>query len=133
MIKYQMGLLMSRGQGRFTVETENGPTIFSGSIRYQAGSEQVAKMDDRQVIADTLYAIKEMDLSCFGESEDQDALRSVLSEYLDVFSPKTGTVPGWEFRIKVEDGAELAKLNRPVMRRSPMEQEVEKREMHGLM
>jgi Reverse transcriptase (RNA-dependent DNA polymerase) len=51
---------------------------------------------------------------------------------LDAFSPKTGTVPGWEFRIKVEDGAELAKLNRPVMRRSPMEQEVERREMQGL-
>jgi hypothetical protein len=50
-----------------------------------------------------------------------------------VFSPKTGTVPGWEFRIKVEDGAELAKLNRPVMRRSPMEQEVERREMQGLL
>jgi hypothetical protein len=90
-------------------------------------------MDDQQVVADTLDAIEEMDLSGFGETEDQKALRSVLRESSDVFSPKTGTVPGWELRIKVEDGAELAKLNRPVMRRSPMEQEVERREMQGLL
>jgi hypothetical protein len=92
-----MDLLLGKGQGRFTVETENGPTVFSGSIRYQlqeGGCEHVAEIDDRQVIADTLDAIKEMDLSGFGEREDQDALRSVLREYLDVFSPKTGTVPG---------------------------------------
>jgi hypothetical protein len=136
MIKYQIDLLLGKGQGRFAVETKNGPTVFSDSIMYQlqeGGSEQVAEMDDRQVIADTLDAIKEMELSDFGERVDQEALRSVLREYLDVFRPKTGTVPGWEFRIKVEVGAELAKLNRPVMRRSPMEQEVERREMQGLM
>jgi hypothetical protein len=136
MIKFQMDLLLGKGQGRFTVETENGPTIFSGSIRYQlqkGGGEQVAEMDDQQVVADTLDAIEEMDLSGFGETEDQEALRSVLREYSDVFSPKTGTVPGWEFRIKVEDGAELARLNRLVMRRSPMEQEEERREMQGLL
>jgi hypothetical protein len=90
-------------------------------------------MDDRQLVADTLDAIDEMDLTCFGEREDQEALQSVLRESLDVFSPKSGTVPGWKFRIKAGDGAELAKLNRPVMRRPPMEQEVERREMQGLM
>jgi Reverse transcriptase (RNA-dependent DNA polymerase) len=90
-------------------------------------------MDDQQVVGDTLDAIEEMDLSGFGETEDQEALESELREYSDVFSPKTGTVPEWEFRIKVEDGAELAKLNRPVMRRSPMEPEVERREMQGLL
>jgi Reverse transcriptase (RNA-dependent DNA polymerase)/RNase H-like domain found in reverse transcriptase len=84
-------------------------------------------------VADTLDAIDEMDLTCFGDWEDQEALRSVLRESLDVFSPKTGTVPGWEFRIKAEYGAELAKLNRPVMLRSPTEQEVERWEMQGLM
>jgi hypothetical protein len=35
MIKFQMDLLLGKGQGRFTVETENGPTVFSGSIRYR--------------------------------------------------------------------------------------------------
>jgi hypothetical protein len=35
--------------------------------------------------------------------------------------------------IKVEDGAELANLNRPVMRRSPMEREVKRREMQVLL
>jgi hypothetical protein len=30
----------------------------------------------------------------FGEREDQVALQSILRESLDVFSPKTGTVPG---------------------------------------
>jgi hypothetical protein len=51
-------------------------------------------------VADTLDAIDEMDLTCFGAKEDQEALRSFLREFLDVFSPKT--VPGWEFRIKGE-------------------------------
>jgi hypothetical protein len=136
MIKFQIDLLLGKCQGRFTVETEKGPTVFSGSIKYQlqtGGREQVAEMDDQQVVADTLDAIEEIDLTGFGVTEDQEALRSVLREYSDVFSPKTGIVPGWEFRIKVEDGAELAKLNRPGMRRIPMEQEVERREMQGLL
>jgi hypothetical protein len=136
MIKYQMDLLLGKGLGRVTAETENGPRVFSGSIRYQQlkeGGEQIAEMDNWQVEEDMLDAIDKMNITCFRERQDQEALRSVLREYLDMFSPKTGTVPGREFRIKVEDGADLAKLNRPVMRRSPMEQEVERWEMQGLM
>jgi hypothetical protein len=64
MVKYRMDLLLGDVKGRFTAETENGPTLFSGSIRYRpqnGGGEQVEEMDDRQVIADTLDAIDEMD------------------------------------------------------------------------
>jgi hypothetical protein len=31
MIKYQMDLLLGKGLGRITVETENGPKVSSGS------------------------------------------------------------------------------------------------------
>jgi hypothetical protein len=69
MIKFQMDLLLGKCQGRFTVETEKGPTVKSGSIRYQlqkGGGEQVAEMDDQQVVADTFNPIEEMDLTGFG-------------------------------------------------------------------
>jgi hypothetical protein len=34
-VKYRMDLLLGDGKGRFTAETENGPTLFRGSIGYQ--------------------------------------------------------------------------------------------------
>jgi hypothetical protein len=77
------GPVAGKGLGRSTVETENGPTVFSGSIRFllpKEGGEQVAEMDYRQIVADKLDAIDEMDLTGFGEREDQEALRSVLRE-----------------------------------------------------
>jgi hypothetical protein len=56
-----------------------------------------------------------------------------LTEYVDVFSAETGTVPGCEFKIEIEAGADLSKLNRPAPRKSPMEQDIERREMRKLL
>ena len=47
------------------------------------------------VSEDVTAAIEGMDLSEFGDIEkDQEDLRNVLLEYMDVFSPTTETVPG---------------------------------------
>ena len=57
----------------------------------------------------------------------------VLIEYIDVLSAETGMVPGLEFKIEIEKGADMSMLNRTTPRKSPMEQEVEKREMRELL
>jgi hypothetical protein len=56
-----------------------------------------------------------------------------LLEYVDVFNAETGTVPGWEFKIEIEEGADLSKLNRPAPRKSPMEKDIERSEMRKLL
>jgi hypothetical protein len=75
-------------------------------------------VDEQREIEDTLEAIENLDLGAFGEKEDREALQAVLTEYVDVFSAETGTVPGWEFKIWIEEGADLSKLNRPAPRKS---------------
>jgi hypothetical protein len=100
----------------------------SGRISYRrlgGDEEEVAGVDEQRDIEDTLEAIENLYLGAFGEKEeDWEVLRAVLTEYVDVFSAETGTVPGWEFMIEIEEGADLSKLNRPSPRKSPMEQEI---------
>jgi hypothetical protein len=93
----------------------------------------VAEVREKHIIADTLDAIDGLELTGFGTGDDRQALQAVLREYVDVFNADTGIVPGWEFKIEVEDQADMSKLNRPVSRKSPMEQEVERCEMRKLL
>jgi hypothetical protein len=44
MIKYQIDLLLRKGLRRITVETENGPKVSSGSIRYQQLKKGVSRL-----------------------------------------------------------------------------------------
>jgi hypothetical protein len=74
-----------------------------------------------------------MDLTEFGDAEDQKALREVLLEYRDVFRPTTSIVRGPDFSIKLQDGADIPRLNRVVFRKSPLEKKVEEVEMKQLL
>jgi hypothetical protein len=97
-----------------------------GSIaEFQESIEAVGEEDIRD-------AVKEMDLAEFGDAEDQKALREVLLEYRDVCRPTTSIVRGPDFFIKLQDGADIPRLNRVVFRKSPLEKKVEEVEMKKL-
>jgi hypothetical protein len=136
MIRNGIDLSLGNGTGKFTVLTENGLEVFSGSIRYRrrgGDEEEIAGVDEQRDIEDTLEAIENLDLGAFGVMEDREAKRAVLTKYVDVFSAGTGTVPGREFKIEKEEGADMSKLNRLAPRKSPMEQDIERREMRKLL
>jgi hypothetical protein len=63
--------------------------------------------------------------------EDQKALRNVLLEYSEVFSPTTETVPGVQYKIILKPGADILSLNRPVFRKAPKEMEQERKRWKG--
>jgi hypothetical protein len=135
MIRNGMNLSLGIGTGKFTVLAKNGPAVYSGSIRYRrrgGDEEEVAGVDEPGDIEDTLEAIENLDLEAFGEKENREALRA-LTEYVDVFSAETGTIPGWEFKVEIEEGANLSKLKRPAPRKFPMEQDVERPDMRKIL
>jgi hypothetical protein len=72
-------------------------------------------------------AIEAMDFAEFGDAEDQKALREVLLEYRDVFQPTTSIVRGLDFSIRLQDGADIPRLNRVAFRKSPLENKKRKR------
>jgi hypothetical protein len=92
-------------------------------------AEQVAFVSE-----DVTATIEGMDLSEFGDGrKDQDALRNVLSEYTDVFSPTTETVPGVEYVIQQKPDADLSQLNMKSFRKSPKELGTEREAMERLL
>jgi hypothetical protein len=65
-----MDLSLGNGTGKFTVLTENGLAVFSGSTRYGrrgGDEEEVAGVDEQRDIEDTLEAIENLYLGAFGE------------------------------------------------------------------
>jgi hypothetical protein len=109
--------------GVISVDTPRGPRIFSGRILHDSSGalEQVEVIYE----ADLEDAIRELDLQEFGDEEAQKALRTLLLRYRDLFSAKTSTVPGFEFRLDVVEGADLSKLNRPAFPKARVEKELE--------
>jgi hypothetical protein len=65
-------------------------------------------------------AIKAMDFAEFGDAEDQKELREVLLGYRDVFRPTTSIARGPDFSIKIQDGADIPRLNRAAFRKSSL-------------
>jgi hypothetical protein len=78
-------------------------------------------------------AIGAMNFAEFGDEEDQKTLREVLLEYRDVPRPTTSIVRGPDFYIKLQDGADIPRLNRIAFRKSPLEKKVEEVEMKKLL
>jgi hypothetical protein len=94
-----------------------------GSVaEVQESIEAVGEVDIRD-------AIEAMDLTEFGDAEDQKALREVLLEYWDVFRPTTSIVRGPDFSIKLRDGADIPRLNRVASRKSSLGKIVEEVEI----
>jgi hypothetical protein len=126
------------------VETSHGAARFSGSIRYgeqggnrrreSAGIHEVEEAVCNAVEeADIRGAIEATDFPGFGEQSDQESLRRVLSDNWEVFRPTTAIVKGPDFSIKVQEGADVSRLNRAAFRKSPLEKEVEEAEMRKLL
>jgi hypothetical protein len=78
-------------------------------------------------------AIEAMDFAEFGDAEDKKALREVLPEYRDVVRPTTSIVRGPDFSIKLQDCADIPRLNRVAFWKSPLEKNVEEVEMKKMM
>jgi hypothetical protein len=68
----------------------------------------------------------------FGEQSDQESLRRVLLDNWEVFRPTTEIVKGPDFSIKLQEGADVSRLNRVAFRKIPLEKEVEEVEMRRL-
>jgi hypothetical protein len=83
--------------------------------------------------ADLEDAIRELDLQEFSDEEAQNALRTLLLRYRDLFSAKTSTVPCFEFGLDVVEGADLTKLNRPAFPKSRVEKELEAERVRELI
>jgi hypothetical protein len=60
-------------------------------------------------------------------------LREVLLDYRDVFQPTASIVRGPDFSIKLQDGADIPRLNRVSFRKSPLEKKVDEVEMNKLL
>jgi hypothetical protein len=56
-----------------------------------------------------------------------------LLDNWEVFRPTTEIVKGTDFSIKLQEGAEVSRLNRVAFRKSPLEKEVEVVEMRKLL
>jgi hypothetical protein len=132
-LRLNMRLEFSRGLGSFTAPTKVGCGTRSGRILSfdvpDNGCEHVRVVHE----ADVPEAIAELDLSMFGEWEDQARLRDLLLEFQEVFIPSTATVSGFEFKLELSEGADVAKLNRAPFSKSRMEQEVEADEVRKLI
>jgi hypothetical protein len=128
MLRHNIELGLGRGFGSFEVKTKHGRARFNGSIRYvkrevgtrgsvaevQESIEAVGEEDIRD-------AIEAMDFAEFGDAEDQKALRKVLLENRDLFRPSSSIVRGLDFSIKLQDGADIPRLNWVAFQKSPLE------------
>jgi hypothetical protein len=122
------------------VKAKHGRSRFSGSIRY--GQREVGTRKSIAEVHESIEAVGEedisdaieaMDFAEFGDAEDQKALREVLLEYRDVFRPTTSIVWGPDFSIKLQDGADIPRLNRVAFRTSLLEKKAEEVEMKKLL
>jgi hypothetical protein len=139
MLRYNMKLDLGRGLGSFEVKTKHGRDRFNGSIRY--GKRELGTRGSVAEVQESIEAVGEEDISDeieamnfadFGDAEDQKALREVLLEYQDVFRSTTSIVRGPDFSIKLQDSADIPRLNRVAFRKSPLEKKVEVIEMKKL-
>jgi hypothetical protein len=126
MLRHSTELDLGRGLGSFEVKTKHGRARFNGSIRYgqreMCMKESIAEVQESiQAMGDEDIrdAIEAMNFVEFGDAEDQKLLRDVLLEYQDVFRPTTSIGRGPDFSIKLQDGADIPRLNRIVFRKSP--------------
>jgi hypothetical protein len=100
------------------MKTTHGRARFSGSIRYgqrEVGTKEsiveVQEFIEAVGEEDIIDAIEAMDFVEFFDAEDQKALREVLLQYRDVFRPTTSIVRGPDVSIKLQDGADIPRLN----------------------
>jgi hypothetical protein len=126
--------------GSIEVETKYGRARFNGSMRY--GQQEVGTRGSIAEVHGSIEAVsvadirdvkKAMDFAEVGDAEDQKALREVLLGYRDVLQPTTSIVRGADFSIKLQDGADIPRLNRVAFRKSPLEKKVEEVEMKKLL
>jgi hypothetical protein len=125
MLRHNMELDLGCGLGSFDVKTKHGRARFNGSVRY--GKREVGTRGSVAEVQESIEAVGEvdirdaievMDLAEFGKAEDQKALREVLLENRDVFRPTTSIVRGPDYSIKLQDGANIPRLNRVAFRKS---------------
>jgi hypothetical protein len=122
-LRLEMSLDFSSGVGSFSADTPRGLHTFSGRILHESSGA----LEQVEIIYEVNLenAICELNLQEFGDEEAQKSFRTLLLRYRDLFSAKTSTVPGFEFGLDVEEGADLTKLNRPAFSKSRVEKELE--------
>jgi hypothetical protein len=122
-LRLEMSLDFSSGVGSFSADTPRGLHTFSGRILHESSGA----LEQVEIIYEVNLenAICELNLQEFGDEEAQKSFRTLLLRYRDLFSAKTSTVPGFEFGLDVEEGADLTKLNRPAFSKSRVEKKLE--------
>jgi hypothetical protein len=140
MLRHNMELYLGRGLGSFEVKTKHGRAHFNGSIWY--GKREVGTRGSVAEVQESIEAVGEedirdaiesMDFAEFGDVVDKKALREVLLEHRDVFRPTTSIVRGPDISIKLQDSANIPRLNRVSFRKSPLETKEEEVEMKKLL
>jgi hypothetical protein len=127
------GLRMSTdfetGQGSFVLPQGK----FCGSI--SEPEEQADSLEEVRAVAEVEVpiALRELDLGEFGTEEEQEALRTLLLKYREVFVPTTNVAIGPDFDIILRPDSNLASLDCPRFRTSRVEKEIENREVTKLL
>jgi hypothetical protein len=122
-LRHNMELDLGRGLGSFEVKTKHGRARLNGRYgKREVGTrERVAGVQESiEAVGeeDIRDAIEAMDFAEFGDAEDHKALQEVLLEYRDVFRPTMSIVRGPDFSIKIQDDADIPRLNRAAFRKS---------------
>jgi hypothetical protein len=119
-------------------ETEQGSFVlpqgkFFGSI--SVPDEEADSLDEVRVVdeVEVSTALRELDLGDFGTEEEQEALRTLLMKYQEVFVLTTKVALGPDFDIVLRPNSNLSSLDCPRFRKSRVEKESEKREVNKLL
>jgi hypothetical protein len=122
MLRLKMSLDFSSLVWSLSADMPRGLRNFSGHVLHDSSGalEQVEFIYE----ANLEDAIRELDLQEFGDEEAQKALRTLLLSYLDLFSVKTSTLPGFEFGLVSEKGGStqrtLTMVNHKVAQRTKL-------------
>jgi hypothetical protein len=140
MLRHNMELDLGRDLESLEMKTKRGRARFNGSIWY--GQREVSTKGSISEVQESIEAVGEEDIrdaieaidyAEFGNAEGQKALQEVLLERRDVFRSTTSIMRGPDFSIKLQDGADIPRLNRVAFRKSPLEKKVEEIEMKKLL
>jgi hypothetical protein len=127
--RLRMSLDFETGQGSFVLSQGK----FCGSI--SDPEEHADSLEEMRVVAEVKVpiALRELDQEDFGTEEEQEALRTLLMKYWEVFVPTTKVAIGPDFDIKLRPDSNLSLLDCPRFRKSRVDKEIEKREVNKLL
>jgi hypothetical protein len=125
----RMSLNFETGQGPFVLPQGK----FCGST--SVPDEQTNSLEEVRAASEVEVptALRELDLGDFVTEEEQEALRTLLLKYQEVFVPTTKVTIGPYFDIILRPNSNFPSLNFPRFRKSRVEKEIEKREVTKLL